>query len=521
MRPGNRQTTYQGFRSKLLFSLCALLAAIYACDSPNTSQQLKHPEGQQLALLHCQGCHQLPEPSSLDKLTWKNEVLPRMGLHLGLNLANEAYKEALLGQSLYPEKAAMKREDWLQLMAYYIDNAPLFSQSSAFKLPLDLRLPHFTAVEAPLGLTPLTTLIQLSEFHPGIFLGNATGGSLHMLDSDFQEIHRFELSGAPSCMLEQKDSLYILTMGQVMPHDQSIGSLSLIVRNPDSTYSAPKVLIEKLKRPVHGSITDFDQDGKEDMVIANFGNLSGELAVYFDFKSEKRRKSILRSLPGASRTILRDWDQDGDMDILALMAQGQEGIFLYSNQGAGKFSESILLEFPPSYGSTYFELIDVNRDGREDILYVNGDNGDYLPVMKGFHGIRIYLQEKGGNFVEQIFLPQNGTFKAIAEDFDQDGDLDIAANSYFPDYKKRPHESFIYYQNQGNLEFKAYSFPESTYGKWLSMTAGDIDRDGDSDLLLGSGLFMRDGATNEIKAQWRKHAPTLFVLYNQSLNKQE
>ncbi|MEM6802698.1 MAG: VCBS repeat-containing protein [Bacteroidota bacterium] len=512
--------TYRLAELKQIYLLLGLLVITIACNTPQTPP-LKHPEGQKLANLHCQGCHELPHPSSLDKLTWKNEVLPKMGLQLGLNLADEAYKNALIADSLYPPKAALGREDWLKIMNYFIDNAPLFSKSQASNLPIELELPHFNAQEAPIQLTPLTTLIQLSKFHSHILLGNATGESLYMLDSSFQELHRFELAGAPSCVIEEKNRLYVLAMGQVMPHNKAIGSLSLIARETDTSYAAPKVLIDNLKRPVDAAIADFDQDGKDDIVIASFGNLSGELALYFDFRSVNRERLVLKALPGASRTILRDWDKDGDMDILALMAQGQEGIYLYSNQGKKQFTESPLLKFPPSYGSTYFDLVDFNEDGREDILYVNGDNGDYLPVMKDYHGTRIYLQDGEGKFSESSFLPQNGAFKAISTDFDQDGDLDIAVNSYFPDYKKRPHESFIYYQNQGKMDFKPYSFPESIDGKWLCMTAGDIDRDGDTDLLLGSGLFMRDGASNEIKARWRKHAPPLFVLYNQVPEKQE
>jgi hypothetical protein len=37
----------------------------------------------------------------------------------------------------------------------------------------------------------------------------------------------------------------------------------------------------------------------------------------------------------------------------------------------------------------------------------------------------------------------NGASKAMSADFDQDGDLDIAFISYFPDYDHTPHESFI------------------------------------------------------------------------------
>src|SRR5690606_10825890 len=147
------------------------------------------------------------------------------------------------------------------------------------------------------------------------------------------------------------------------------------------------------------------------------------------------RKHILRPLPGAIRTELRDINNDGLTDIIAMMAQGDEGIFLYKNQGGGKFLEERLLHFPPTYGSIYFEMVDMNGDGYADILATNGDNGDYPPILKAYHGIRVYLNTKQNKFEEAFFLPMNGAGKAMAVDFDKDGDLDIASISFFPDHE--------------------------------------------------------------------------------------
>jgi hypothetical protein len=74
-------------------------------------------------------------------------------------------------------------------------------------------------------------------------------------------------------------------------------------------------------------------------------------------------------------------------------------------------------------------------------------------------------------------------------DFDQDGDVDIAAISFFPDYKDSPEEGFVYLENKGGMNFEASTFNGSADGRWIAMDVGDMDGDGDMDIILGSMIF--------------------------------
>ena len=80
----------------------------------------------------------------------------------------------------------------------------------------------------------------------------------------------------------------------------------------------------------------------------------------------------------------------------------------------------------------------------------------------------------------------HGCFKAVARNFDGDGDLDIAAISFFADYSMHPEESFLYFENKGNLDFQPSSVPRTTTGRWLTMDVGDLDGDGKIDLVVGN-----------------------------------
>ena len=90
-----------------------------------------------------------------------------------------------------------------------------------------------------------------------------------------------------------------------------------------------------------------------------------------------------------------------------------------------------------------------------------------------------------------------------AGDFDQDGDQDMAMIAFFsePD----PQESFLYFENKGKWQFQVYSV-NLPPAKWLVMEAGDVDRDGDLDLILGNlnnnNQALKEQKEKNIKAVW-------------------
>jgi hypothetical protein len=248
-----------------------------------------------------------------------------------------------------------------------------------------------------------------------------------------------------------------------------------------------------------------------DYLVCEFGHLTGALTWMENKGGGRYVRHIIRSYPGAIKAYIQDVNKDGLPDLWVLFAQGEEGIFLFTNKGNGEFDQKQLLRFEPIFGSSYFELDDFNKDGYPDILYTCGDNADYSPALKPYHGLYIFLNDGHNNFKQQYFFPMYGCFKAIARDFDGDGDLDIAAISFFADYNRHPEESFIYLQNTGGLEFHPYSIPHTSSGRWLTMDAGDIDGDGKTDLIIGN--FSIAPASIKGEADWKK-GPAFIVLKN-------
>ena len=140
-----------------------------------------------------------------------------------------------------------------------------------------------------------------------------------------------------------------------------------------------------------------------------------------------------------------------------------------------------------------------------------------IMVVKSYHGIRIFLNDGKNHFEEKYFLRQHGAQKAIPADFDKDGDLDIVSIAFFPDYEKLPLESFIYWENKGDGSFSRSSFPGSTDGRWLTMDAGDIDGDGDIDVIIGNAVFAAGKIPASLREEWLKNPLSAIVLENNAI----
>jgi hypothetical protein len=340
-----------------------------------------------------------------------------------------------------------------------------------------------------------------------IYVGDRSG-TLFQLNKNFTADNQFKLYSPPSYIMSSgKDQLLCLEMGIMDPNDKTRGCLaSLDLKTGKSTK-----LIDTLKRPVYFEMGDFNGDHRSDFVICEFGNYAGMLEVFEQLSDGKYKAHQIEASPGSRKVIVQDFNNDGRPDILALLSQGNERINLYTNQGNFDIRVSTMLSFPAVYGASYFEIHDFNRDGSFDILMTNGDNADYSPILKPYHGVRIFLNDGKNNFKEQWFYAIHGASWAVARDFDEDGDLDIAVTTFFPDYKSNPQESFVYLENN-DLHFKPYTIGGVPPGRWLVMEAGDIDGDKDTDLILGALDFKPDDA--QLMAEWKKNPVGLLVLRN-------
>ncbi len=484
---------------RYLWVIC-LLITITACNTPEE-------KAASVAKKYCGSCHAFPDPSLLDKKTWEEGVLPQMAFRMGYNLdllwqVSEADVKGVLKS--IPENPMVTEEEWNTIRKYYATNAPDSMIIPAVAKPAELT--QFTVEEYSLPSSfPCVTNITVDSAR-NKFLIATRQSMLYRVNASFKVEDSTKLQSPASFLVPENDHWVISSMGIMDPNDQPLGRLETI--NTETFERA--LIIDSLRRPVYIASSDFNADGQNEYLVAEFGNYTGGLTLV-----EKKGKDVsthpVNFLPGTRKVIVKDFDHDGAPDILALVTQGDEQIVLYRNYGNFKFSPKTLLRFPPVYGSSYFELIDFNKDGFEDIIYTNGDNADYSQTLKPYHGIRIFLNNKENEFTESQFIPMHGASQVIARDFDRDNDIDLAVISFFPDFKAR-NTSFLYLENTGG-GFNTFSGEFSNKARWLTMTVADIDRDQDQDIILGALNFI-GGVPKPDLDYWLNENISLLVLRN-------
>ncbi|MGC8988578.1 MAG: FG-GAP repeat domain-containing protein, partial [Verrucomicrobiia bacterium] len=254
--------------------------------------------------------------------------------------------------------------------------------------------------------------------------------------------------------------------------------------------------------------------GRDDFVLCMFGNRTGRFSWFEKLEDGSYREHILANKSGAMFCEVRDLNSDGAPDIVLLMSQELEQLIVLINDGHGNFAAEEVIREPPVYGHSNFQMADFNADGRMDLIVCNGDNGDYDSPTKYYHAIRIFLSQSPTRYVKAWEFPMNGVYAAFPRDYDQDGDLDIAAISFYPDWFNSPRESFVYLENRGGFNFTPATFPECISGHWIVMDAGDLDGDGDIDIVLGCYAAGPGATPAFLQEIWRERAGSILILKN-------
>lgn len=245
------------------------------------------------------------------------------------------------------------------------------------------------------------------------------------------------------------------------------------------------------------ALGDVDGDGDLDLVVGNGGSDPGNQTT---FQANRLYLNNGTSAPFAgvvaitiapadlhytNVVALGDVDGDGDLDLIA----GNRGVSrnrLYFNDGSGGFDAGHDIT-ADSFSTTALALGDLDGDGDLDLVVGNFAQAN-----------RIYLNDGSGDPWDSLgsgsAIPASSqyTISLALGDVDGDGDLDLIAGNY-------NNQANRLYRNDGSAGFSAASDITADSEDTTSVVLGDIDGDGDLDLIAGNEnqanrIYLNDGS---------------------------
>jgi len=458
---------------------------------PEPDRPVPDPEG--TFSRFCSTCHVLPPPDVEPRRLWPAKI-------------QQMYRYARGPRPQPPERIPPMKA----AIQYWSSRAPEDLVLPADALgspasPLEFARHHVTldAIPAPSAVS-CVKFVQLGAQSPPQVLISDMGHGLVVLWTPSERrhparvlahiphpsrTHVVDLDG------DGRRDILVANLGDFWPVDTNQGSVVWLRNRGNDEFQAIP-LISGLGRVNDVQAADFDGDGDLDLVVAVFGNLSTGMILYLENTTTDYSHPQFDPVPldyrnGTIDVPVADIDGDGHPDFLALLAQEHEEVLAMLNRGWGSFQPQLIYKAPhPRWGSTGIVLVDMNGDGRQDLLFNHGDAFQFPAIARPYHGVS-WLENRGTfpwAWHRIAHLP--GAQTSIPGDLDGDGRLDVVSSAFIPGFNPAwpdaaRMDTIVWLRQIAPGRFERYSL-ETALPYHAAGDVGDYDGDGDLDIVMGN-----------------------------------